>query len=174
MHAHAASVIARSPTRLTPENAVATGSPDPRDGFRPKPSPDHSGVRLVANCSRSCCCAVNMRRPLRKRLHDAAASGRRIWAEAGRRACGGGTRQTAVRVCDRGLAVPAGWTRLAQPQQFTGKLFTSFRGRKIPRLRGRRRSFGPSRSFHGPSCEGIQRQEGRARQETIAPRIRAF
>jgi len=71
-------------------------------------------------------------------------------------------------------AVPAGWTRLAQPQQFTGKLFTSFRGRKIPRLRGRRRSFGPSRSFHGPSCEGIQRQEGRARQETIAPRIRAF
>src|SRR5439155_4841990 len=46
-------------------------------------------------------------------------------------------------------AVPAGWTRLAQSRQFTGKLFTSFQGRKIPRLRGRRRSFGPPRSFHG-------------------------
>src|SRR5206468_3077833 len=135
---------------VDPRERRRDGVAGPPAGFRPKPSPDHSGVRLVANCSRSCCCAVNMRRPLRKRLHDAAASGRRIWAEAGRRACGGGgTRQTAVRVCDRGLAVPAGWTRLAQPQQFTGKLFTSFRGRKIPRLRGRRRSFGPSRSFHG-------------------------
>src|SRR6266404_4702261 len=66
-----------------------------------------------------------------------------------------GRRQSAVRICDRarrrfrgarGLpgrcawarggrcgAGPAGWTRrLAQPQQLTGKLFTSFRGPKFP------------------------------------------
>jgi len=49
----------------------------------------------------------------------------------------------------RAGAVPAGWTRLAQPQQFTANFSPPFGVAKFPRLRGRRRSFGPPRSFHG-------------------------